>query len=157
MNGLTQWGIANGVTARGMADLRTLLCAPAVLPGTDSAAKSEAATTVSLRLACSKIGIVTTRNNVGVFDNPNGRPVRCGLWNESAQMNKTLKSGDVVGVSPVLIAQEHVGSTLGQFFMREMKRSDWRYTGTEREEAQKRCIEMINSLGGDAAFSVGAI
>jgi len=43
----------------------------------------------------------------------------------------------------------------GQFVSREVKRPGWRYTGTEREVAQLRWIEIVTALGGDAKFTTG--
>ena len=55
------------------------------------------------------------------------RPVRYGLCNDSARLNATFKSADLLGITPVLITQEHVGQTLGLFRSVEVKRSGWRF------------------------------
>ena len=38
---------------------------------------------------------------------------------------------------------------------REVKKSDWVWTATEREEAQLNFINIVNDKGGDAAFAKG--
>jgi hypothetical protein len=107
------------------------------------------------RVEASEAGCRIWRNNVGVAVDHAGRPVRYGLANESAQINRVLKSSDLIGIKPLLILPEHVGSTLGIFLARECKGSEWRYMHTAREQAQKKFIDLVNSLGGDAAFLTG--
>ena len=48
-----------------------------------------------------------------------------------------------------------VGHTVGQFVAREVKRTNWKYKGTAREDAQGKYLELVLSLGGDAAFANG--
>ncbi len=116
----------------------------------------EAAVINKLKLEASTKGVRLWRNNVGaVYSNDTKTFIRFGLANESKQMNTVIKSGDLIGIRPVVITPEMVGRTIGQFVSREAKRSDWRWRGTDRETAQLNWIEMINSLGGDAAFAVG--
>lgn len=116
---------------------------------------SEAGVSKKVRLAFAHSGGVLWRNNVGVFTDERGVPVRYGLANESSQMNKRVKSSDLVGLRPVAITRDMVGSVIGQFVARETKRADWRYTGTPREVAQLKFMELVISKGGDAAFTTG--
>ena len=106
-----------------------------------------------IRLEASRRGCRLWRNNVGVAQYQDGRPVRFGLLNESKRMNEHIKSSDLIGIRPVLITPEHVGRTVGQFLAREVKRPRWTYRGTAREQAQLRFVELIRSFGGDACFA----
>ena len=125
------------------------------LYGVDIAAtsnKSEAAITQRVRLKASQKGARLWRNNVGVWMDERGVPVRYGLCNESAAMNKQLKSSDLIGITPVLIAPQHVGQTLGVFTAYELKAGNWKHSGNKREQAQFNYINLVSSMGGIAKF-----
>jgi len=125
-------------------------------PGNEShAGKSEAYAQSQVVLEGARKGVRLFRNNVGVLEDKTGRPVRYGLANQSKEVNAVIKSGDLIGIRPVLITVDLVGATLGQFVSREIKAPGWRYAETEREVAQLRWAEMICALGGDAAFATG--
>ena len=108
-----------------------------------------------VRLAASKLGVRLFRNNVGASLLANGSFVRWGLANDSAEMNRVIKSADLIGIRPVVITPEHVGTTLGQFVSREIKAPNWIARDTDRERAQRAWATLVNSLGGDAAFTSG--
>lgn len=123
---------------------------------TSSSELSESAIQTNIRLEASRKGVRLWRNNVGVMhDADAGIYVRYGLANESKQMNQVIKSGDLIGIRPVTITQQHVGQVIGQFVSREVKHGKWRYTGTDREVAQLNWINIINTMGGDAQFCNG--
>lgn len=108
-----------------------------------------------IRLEATRKGMRLWRNNVGVLLDRNGRPVRYGLANDSAQLNHVLKSSDLIGIRPVVVTSVMVGTTIGQFVAREIKTGNWIYKDGEREKAQQAFIDLINSMGGDAAFCTG--
>jgi hypothetical protein len=110
----------------------------------------------AVRLAASRAGCRLWRNNVGAGKLENGSFVRWGLANESVQMNRVLKSADLIGIRPVVITAAHVGMTLGQFLSREVKHPQWSYRGDDHERAQRAWIDLVVDLGGDAAFTTGA-
>lgn len=151
---LHDWAAKWGVPVAALNELREHLGA-----GNDApilSGKSEAAVSSILRLEAPRVGARLWRNNVGGMYDESGRFIRYGLANESEGMNRVIKSGDFIGVKPVLIKHMHVGTTIGQFVSREVKAGDWRYTGTEREVAQLNWATLITSLGGDACFATGA-
>ena len=149
---LNQWAIKHGVPHAALEELRQSMGVgdDTVEPGVGL---SEAANQANIRLEASRKGLRLWRNNVGVLMNEDGVPVRYGLCNESKRMNEVVKSSDLVGIRKVLITQDMVGNTIGQFVAREVKESPWHYTATEHEVAQLNFIELINSYGGDARFA----
>lgn len=116
---------------------------------------NEASVQNVIRLEASRKGARLWRNNVGATYTREGAFLRYGLANDSANVNREIKSADLIGIKPVLITQEMVGMVIGQFVSREIKASNWRYSGNERERAQLQWAELILSLGGDACFAVG--
>jgi len=134
------------------AELLALLTPESDEPYSDA---PEAAVSAKVRLEASRAGARLWRNNVGAGHLENGSFVRWGLANDSTGLNQYLKSADLIGIRPVLITRAHVGCVIGQFLSRESKRPGWRYTGTDREEAQLHWAELIMVLGGDAAIVTG--
>lgn len=113
----------------------------------------ESAVQTHTRLELARAGALVWRNNVGACEDKTGRIIRYGLCNESAQMNRALKSSDLIGVVPVRIEQHHVGRTLGVILAAECKHSDWHLTpGDARAQAQLRFIELVRSVGGIGGF-----
>lgn len=150
---LNQWAIKWGVPFEAVEDLRRTMGAINTDPISTSSNKPEAVVQTDVRLEASRKGLRLFRNNVGVLTDDRGVPVRYGLCNESKQMNKKVKSSDLIGIRPVLITPVHVGQVIGQFVAREVKPEAWRYSATEREQAQLKFLELIMSFGGDAAFA----
>lgn len=115
---------------------------------------SESQVQATIRLAASCLGWRLFRNNVGVMRREDGVPVRFGLANDSKQLNSQYKSGDLIGIRPVVITQDMVGKMIGQFVSIECKHPDWNPSQSdERYQAQKRWADLINSLGGYAIIT----
>ena len=113
--------------------------------------KTEQVVQSEVRLEASNRGFRLWRNNVGVAMDNRGIPVRYGLCNESKQMNKNLKSSDLIGIRPILITQDMVGKVFGQFIAIEIKKESWKPSPSNlREQAQERFITLVQSLGGYA-------
>lgn len=152
MNNLLEWQRKHGITAEALADLVAMvgLDVPRSTKNTPEARVQDEA-----RLLASKMGWRLFRNNVGVLKDERGVPVRYGIANDSPAMNKRIKSSDLIGIRPVVITHNMVGSTIGQFVAREVKKAGWKYKGTEHEQAQLAFGTLIIGLGGDFKFYNG--
>lgn len=117
--------------------------------------KSEASVVAARRLAASQRGGRAWRNNVGAYQDDRGNFIRYGLMNDSAQINARIKSPDLVGIEPVLITPQMVGTTIGRFFGEECKRPGWSYSDTPHERAQNAGLQLITALGGRGEFKCG--
>lgn len=148
------WAARWRIPPDAMADLQSRVLG---LDGTHGGVpgESESAVQVKVKLEASRKGGRLFRNNVGAGYNEDGAFIRWGLANETPAMNKVVKSGDLIGVMPVLITSAHVGQVFGRFTSREVKRGGWTYRGTDREVAQANWAALINTLGGDAGFATG--
>ena len=93
------------------------------------------------------------RNNSGALNDEFGRPVRFGLGNVSKEHNKVTKSSDLIGVTSVIVTPDMVGKRVAIFTAIEVKKPNWKWSGDEREVAQKNFIDWIISLGGIAGFA----
>jgi hypothetical protein len=115
---------------------------------------AESSVQAQIRLLASQRGWRLFRNNVGVMTREDGVPVRFGLANDSKQMNAQYKSGDLIGIMPLIITPAHVGHTLGIFTSIECKHPDWKPSDRdERYLAQCRWRDLVLSLGGYAAIT----
>lgn len=146
---LLEWQRKHSITAEALADLVIMvgLNVPRSTKDTPEARVQDEA-----RLLASKMGWRLFRNNVGVLKDERGVPVRYGIANDSPAMNKRIKSSDLIGIRPVVITPDMVGSTIGQFVAREVKKAGWKYKGTEHEQAQLAFGTLIIGLGGDFKF-----
>lgn len=106
-----------------------------------------------VRLAAARKGIYLFRNNVGAGKMESGNFVRYGLCNDSAKLNKQVKSGDLIGWEPVKITCEMAGSTIARFTSVECKRSGWKFAGTLEELAQVSWATLVNGQGGRAIIT----
>ena len=148
------WARRWRVSPEALADLRAQLVTQ---PATTPSGNNEADVIGSIRLQASEAGYTLFRNNVGACYDNTGRFIRYGLANDSAQLNKSLKSSDLIGIRPVVIDPTHLGRTIGQFVALECKRSNWKFKGTKREQAQEKFLTLIASNGGYARFSTGKL
>lgn len=159
MNILDHWARKHNISHHALVELRLMMGVVNTEPQTTSITTSEAAVQNKVRLEASQVGARLWRNNVGAYLDERKIPIRYGLCNESKQMNKICKSSDLIGLKPVIITGDMVGCTIGQFVAREVKASDWKFKGNDHENAQLTFLNLVASLGGDAAFcnSVGSL
>jgi hypothetical protein len=114
---------------------------------------SETAVQQQTRLEHSKLGGAIWRNNSGACTDDTGRLVRYGLGNDSAQLNKVIKSSDLIGITPTLITPEMVGYWLGVFTAYECKPSGWTMRpGDDRAKAQGKFHDIVKDHCGYAGF-----
>lgn len=152
---LDLWARKWNIPSEALQELKQTL---GVLPTINSTGKeyySEAGVASRVKLEAAKKGIQLWRNNVGAGMIKGGAFVRFGLANESEAMNKVIKSGDYIGIRPVLITRSLIGTVVGQFISLEIKPSGWRYMCTPRERAQLAWVNFVISMGGEARFISG--
>ena len=150
---LFAWARKWGVSDAAVLDLRTQMGIDPTSPQTPvNTWESEADVQKKTRLVNAVAGNTLWRNNVGAMQDANGRTVRFGLANESAQMNKQVKSADLIGIKPVIVTGEMVGTTHGLFVAIETKAPGWVYSGGPRETAQRKFLELVAARGGIARF-----
>lgn len=150
MSNLTTWAARHNISPEALADLARLWATDPV--PSPIAQGSEASVVARRRLAAAERGGRAWRNNCGAYKDERGNFIRYGLCNDSAELNKRVKSSDLIGIEPVLITPEMVGTTLGRFFAEECKRPGWKYTGTAHEKAQLAFLQLVNALGGRGEF-----
>lgn len=152
-----EWCKKWGVPIEAQEDLQRMLCLEyAKSDGREGReGNSEAAVQNQVRYDHANKGGLLWRNNVGVASDAYGNFIRYGLANDSKKVNAKIKSGDLIGIQPILIEQRHVGTYIGQFVSREVKRVGWKWRGTQREKAQAAWAMLVLSLGGSAAIVKG--
>lgn len=149
---LMQWVIRNNISRVALDELLQLMVGETNPVNTKHPVHSEAYVQSAVILEASRNGARLFRNNVGACKDERGRVIRYGLCNESKQINSVCKSSDLIGIKPLLITPDMVGSTLGQFVAREVKKPSWQYKGNDHEQGQLSFLNIITALGGDAQF-----
>ena len=150
---LDQWANKWGVSPQAMQDLRAnYLGERTEIAHSVAATMSEASVSQRCELLFAEMGGVLWRNNVGVLPDLRGVPVRYGLANSSAKMNKKTKSGDLIGCLPVVIRPDHIGKTFGLLVSVETKRAAWKWKGDDHERAQANWARVVTSMGGIGIF-----
>ena len=139
---LAEWALHWGVGYAALADLRARM---GVNTTPDSRTTGgESSVVAAIRLEASRRGAVLWRNNSGVAYDKRGVPVRFGLCNDSAQLNRAVKSSDLIGLTAD-----------GRFLAVEAKAPGWHYTGNAHERAQLRFLENVRARGGVGFFTRG--
>lgn len=144
----TAWAQRHQVSREAVAELVQILATPPPIPSRILTPKSEAAVQADVRLHAPKLRGYLWRNNVGVFTDPEGVPVRFGLANDSGKVNKRIKSSDLIGFLPYMVD----GTPRAIFTAIECKSGAWVWSGTPREIAQQRFIDLVRMAGGVAGF-----
>lgn len=119
--------------------------------------KPESVVQSEIRAYAGEQGILLWRNNVGACNDETGRMIRYGLGNDSAQVQRRLKSSDLIGLADFdyeLPTDPPVKArTRGVFLAVECKAEGWRFPNSWRgvtpEHAEERGL-----VRGDAAQRV---
>lgn len=101
---------------------------------------AEAVIQQRIRLALSRAGAVMHRNNVGAYRDDRGRVVWYGVGNPGGS--------DLIGWTPVLVQQHHVGTMLGVFTAVEVKSARGKPT-----DAQRNFLRQVQLGGGLAGIA----
>lgn len=149
---INEWAKKHQISPQALADLQAVLYS-AVCSSGAVAEGSEAAAQQRIRLEAPHQGVRLWRNNVGACQDANGNHIRYGLANESAAMNRAVKSSDLIGITPLLITADMVGDTVGQFTAIECKRPGWKFKANQHENAQWSFMQLVISMGGRAQFA----
>lgn len=152
---LAAWAARHNVSAEAFAELRVMLAADCPPPPPPPPGAAEGYAQSQIRLEAAQKGVRLWRNNVGVLEDKNGRPVRYGLANDTPELNRRIKSSDLIGWRRLVVTPALVGCVVAQFVARECKRPGWTFAGTDREIAQQQFIHMVQADGGDASFANG--
>jgi hypothetical protein len=147
---LDAWAIRWNIPPEALTDLRREFGAIETNTAHTNATTGEAVVMQRVRIEASQKGLRLWRNNLGAVVDSRGNYIRYGLCNESQKINDSIKSSDLIGIRPVPLPGDGV---IGQFVAREIKSPGWCYTGTDREKAQLRFLELIAGFGGDAQFA----
>lgn len=143
-----QWAQRHSVSVQALTELLQILAMPPE-PPRNPGSRSEAAAQSEIVLAAPLWGGVLYRNNVGAWKGPDGVPIRYGLANTSAKLNRVVKSSDLIGFLPLQMD----GQLRAVFTAIECKRADWKWSGTAREVAQQRFHNIVRTGGGIAGFA----
>lgn len=137
--------------------------------------KSESVVQSEIRAEAGRLGILLWRNNVGACNDDTGRIIRYGLGNDSPQVQRRLKSSDLIGVVPSRVGcgVDTHNPEVGVFLAVECKAEGWRFpdawrnsTPDEIEQtrapadaslrrtlAQWRFVCLVHDAGGLAGFA----
>jgi hypothetical protein len=158
---LQEWATRWAISPAALADLLHIMgVVSSSPPAHEDPRTSEAYVQSLVRGEAPRYGVHLWRNNVGaqaIVDEKTGQKsfIRWGLANESAQQNKTFKSGDLIGWRSFIIEPKHVGARFAQFVSRECKKVGWTWSGNEHELAQLNWANLVTKAGGDARFTTG--
>lgn len=153
---LDQWAKRHGVGLVALNELRQLM-GTGYREVAPIAGMSESAVSSRVRLEAAKKHWLLWRNNVGALPNQAGRLIRYGLCNDSKELNKRIKSSDLIGMRPVAIKEYHIGTVMAQFVAIETKKEGWCYSASEREKAQKKFHDLCTAAGAYARFTTGEL
>ena len=104
---------------------------------------------------CRRLAASRAAQGARAFADETGRVVRYGLGNDSAQLNREIKSSDLIGICPItaFVASANAWVKLGVFTAIEVKPSGWvQKPNDERAIAQAKFHAIVREAGGFAGF-----
>lgn len=150
MINLLAWAARHNISPQAMQDLQYtmgLSVPPSILPADEG---SEAGVQSQITLEAARRGMRLWRNNSGAAVDKRGVPVRFGLGNISPQVNKIMKSSDLIGSTPTRCP---CGRLYGVFTALEVKKPGWKFRQSDqRAVAQLNFINIVIASGGIAKF-----
>ena len=166
MQTITTWATRWQLPPACLQELLALIGVAPTPPPTAGQPGSEAGLQALRQLRAARLGNWLLRNNSGALVDKDGRQVRFGLGNVSAQVNRVMKSSDLIGIERRIVTQNMVGSVVGLFSAEEVKKPGWVYMGDRpcvckphkhlcdycHQKAQMNFIKKVISLGGIARF-----
>lgn len=104
-----------------------------------------------IRLQSPNFNSLLMRNNSGVLVNSEtGRPVRFGLANDSAQLNRKFKSADLIGITRKVC---RCGEVFGVFTALEVKVPGWSFNPNNPvHAAQNNFLSEVCNRKGIGSF-----
>lgn len=158
---LIDWAARHHVSLQALAELQQAFGHLPELENGVREGDAENMVQARVRLAAPAAGYVLHRNNVGAMKDERGVPVRYGLANDTAALNKVVKSSDLIGwKSEIWLHPETFQPTkIARFTSLECKHAGWPGYNPENahERAQQRWIELVVSAGGIGAFTTGGL
>lgn len=154
------WAMRHQISPQAVAELRMLFghCPELTTEMLSNLkGKGESFVQSAVRLAAPQHGYTFFRNNVGALKDERGVPLRYGAFNDTAALNKVVKSHDLLGWHSFIVTQEWVGQRIARFVSRECKKPEWPgyNPANEHERAQQRFAELVVAAGGEAKFTTG--
>jgi hypothetical protein len=153
MTPIYQWAQRHNISAVALTDLLGVMgatCPPAPPSDADT---GEQAVQQQRVLRAAQQGGRMWRNNSGACEAADGRQIRYGLGNVSVQVNKVMKSSDLIGITSTMVTPAMVGSRVGIFTAEEIKHPDWKFRESDdRAVAQFNFLKLVISLGGIGRF-----
>ncbi len=149
---ITTWALRENVPLSALPGLYDALAQLPEPAGTGGQATTESGVLTESTARAFAAGHWLLRNNSGMLRNDRGQPVRFGLGNTSAAVNRVIKSSDLIGIRRELVTPEMVGTYIGRFWAVEGKKPGWTHPVTERDRVQAAFGRKVESLGGRFQF-----
>jgi hypothetical protein len=112
----------------------------------------ESGVTSHIRLDAAQQGVFLLRNNSGGFYDETGRFVRYGLGGFTDRDKKA--SSDYIGITPVFVTPDMVGTVVGVFTAVEMKPEGWKILPSDKRALYQRNFhDIVIQSGGFAGFA----